>query len=431
MNRSFRTVASMFGCLVLAMTASAEELWEPFQYFVPGEPDPCEFLDQYSGYLEPVIAGDRLAAPVFRNDWDGGTYEFGFLIFQRDAEGAWAQLDFVVPAEYDPFNGVSFDFSGEHLIVCAPFGKNRNVFVYTLNASGSYEETFQISDPSTGYSAFGRSIAVHGSLIGIGDEYWPNEQDRGTVWMYRRNADGSWSSDSQVSGSSQGERIGSEFALFEDVLCVISNRESSSSTDIGRVYRRTGVGSWGYVSGFTETQLDLRTLEECERRGNVLQISGSDDSYQNQNHVAIIRPGIGIGTLHHILPEDAGFVYERPIGGSDSKVMVRREEPFEPFVGGSVFDVWSLDPVSPPVLTGEVTVVNVQSYGGYIYTGDSLIMDAGFVKVDDGEGSTCAANVLCEVGYLPPQPCPEDLSGDGVVGVDDLLMIIAAWGQCP
>ena len=36
-----------------------------------------------------------------------------------------------------------------------------------------------------------------------------------------------------------------------------------------------------------------------------------------------------------------------------------------------------------------------------------------------------------ELCYEPPIPCPEDLSGDGQVGVDDLLMIIAAWGSCP
>ena len=26
--------------------------------------------------------------------------------------------------------------------------------------------------------------------------------------------------------------------------------------------------------------------------------------------------------------------------------------------------------------------------------------------------------------------CPEDLNGDGVVDVSDLLMLIAAWGAC-
>ncbi len=27
-------------------------------------------------------------------------------------------------------------------------------------------------------------------------------------------------------------------------------------------------------------------------------------------------------------------------------------------------------------------------------------------------------------------PCPEDINGDGTVSVDDLLLVIAAWGPC-
>ncbi len=30
-----------------------------------------------------------------------------------------------------------------------------------------------------------------------------------------------------------------------------------------------------------------------------------------------------------------------------------------------------------------------------------------------------------------PQSCNGDLNSDGVVGVEDLLLLIAAWGACP
>ncbi len=30
----------------------------------------------------------------------------------------------------------------------------------------------------------------------------------------------------------------------------------------------------------------------------------------------------------------------------------------------------------------------------------------------------------------PPASCPEDLDGDGVVGVGDLIFLLAAWGPC-
>ncbi len=31
---------------------------------------------------------------------------------------------------------------------------------------------------------------------------------------------------------------------------------------------------------------------------------------------------------------------------------------------------------------------------------------------------------------VPPVPCVADIDGDGLVGVPDLLTLLAAWGPC-
>ena len=38
-------------------------------------------------------------------------------------------------------------------------------------------------------------------------------------------------------------------------------------------------------------------------------------------------------------------------------------------------------------------------------------------------GTDCA-NVSCE------SPCPEDLNGNGTVDFNDILSLLASWGQC-
>ena len=38
--------------------------------------------------------------------------------------------------------------------------------------------------------------------------------------------------------------------------------------------------------------------------------------------------------------------------------------------------------------------------------------------------------VIAQWGSCPPN-CPGDVDGDGVVGVSDLLEVILAWGSCP
>ena len=40
-------------------------------------------------------------------------------------------------------------------------------------------------------------------------------------------------------------------------------------------------------------------------------------------------------------------------------------------------------------------------------------------------------HLLQVIGAWGATGVPEDLDGDGVVGVGDLLAVIAAWGMCP
>jgi hypothetical protein len=44
-----------------------------------------------------------------------------------------------------------------------------------------------------------------------------------------------------------------------------------------------------------------------------------------------------------------------------------------------------------------------------------------------GIGVTCATPNVCTGG----PPCPADVNNNGVVNIQDLLAVIAAWGNCP
>ena len=43
----------------------------------------------------------------------------------------------------------------------------------------------------------------------------------------------------------------------------------------------------------------------------------------------------------------------------------------------------------------------------------------------DGDGSTC------EESDCGTATCAEDVNGDGMVNVNDILAVIAGWGMCP
>jgi len=55
---------------------------------------------------------------------------------------------------------------------------------------------------------------------------------------------------------------------------------------------------------------------------------------------------------------------------------------------------------------------------------------------DCGEGGSTDGNngwfVICsEVVAVPSSSCDADINGDGEVNMDDLLLLIGAWGACP
>ena len=53
---------------------------------------------------------------------------------------------------------------------------------------------------------------------------------------------------------------------------------------------------------------------------------------------------------------------------------------------------------------------------------------AGSMIIDGGGNNIGGA---CPPPTPPTPPCPGDVNGDGEVGINDFLDLLAAWGDCP
>jgi hypothetical protein len=95
--------------------------------------------------------------------------------------------------------------------------------------------------------------------------------------------------------------------------------------------------------------------------------------------------------------------------------------------------------LDPPEVEQDFTVLGFAGIGGWspYYHAKTLVVDA-----------PCTAYVALgynitwetirthwfdsvEIRGIPPQPTPGDLNGDGVVGIEDFLLLLGCWGPCP
>jgi hypothetical protein len=51
------------------------------------------------------------------------------------------------------------------------------------------------------------------------------------------------------------------------------------------------------------------------------------------------------------------------------------------------------------------------------------------LMINDGGGNNIGG--ACPPPTPPTPPCPGDVNGDGEVGINDFLDLLASWGRCP
>ncbi len=74
--------------------------------------------------------------------------------------------------------------------------------------------------------------------------------------------------------------------------------------------------------------------------------------------------------------------------------------------------------------TGGTTQVTFTASGGAV--GEELCFTA---LVNDG-GFCCSTEICVTIPDCTPAALPSDLNGDGIVGIEDFLALLAAWGSC-
>ncbi|MCA9262638.1 MAG: hypothetical protein KDA60_02270 [Planctomycetales bacterium] len=156
------------------------------------------------------------------------------LVYERDAENAWSFSQTLEPADLQPNDrfGTSVTVSGNVAVVGSPGAHaNRFAYVFERDAEGLWAETATLwADEGLFGDFFGSSVAMDENRLLVGAKHAGNN---GAVYIYERTESGDWvwREKLETDNDRYGAEFGSKVALDGTSMIVASPTELN-----GRVY---------------------------------------------------------------------------------------------------------------------------------------------------------------------------------------------------
>ncbi len=365
--------------------------WIFEQQLIPENPiGDREWIGMRVAIENDIIA---LGAPTQHNNPNGNgrvyvfRYDYGMNQWVEDAileasDGEWN----------DQF-GEWIDISNNVIVVGAYFdddvAENAGAaYVFRYDAcTGNWGEEAKIT-ASDGENSdfFGISVDIDGDVIAVGASY-DDEFDNGdgSVYVFRYDhCSDQWLEEAKLlraAGGSYNDHLGHAVAVSENVIIagVPEDDEAGSGAGAAIVYRFDGQ-QWN---------------EEAKLMGSIA--SAGDNAFW----VDIDRDSAILGA------------YRSDIVGTDV---------------GAAF-TYRYNRLEQTWVETEVLIPPAGDFAGYFGTGVSVDRETFVVgaTLSDDMGSSSGSTYV-----FGPSPCgPTDLTGDGMVDINDIFAILGMWGACP
>ena len=385
------------------------------------------------------------------------------------------------PDEASDF-GESIATTGTSLFVGDPTYSEFTTFAGALYhfeydpVAGTWDSGTRIDPTVPGFNdQFGRALSACGDRLAVGH---PGRLIRGTVELFERQSDGSWIAGPVIQPPSDPNtrEFGRAVALDGDVLVVGASRWQG--TTFGYIYRRTEAGLW-------ELDALIETDPSSSEFGTSVAISGDYAAFTSEMSAGAGAFNVQIfryDTPTEAWVEDARVLAPAPttapsIAFADDQLVTGMWRAFDDVGAVAIWtrgaeDWFVEDMLVPP------TGWDFEFYGATLATsGRSLLLpgfqftssaapDGAYVladlddQPDCNDDGTCDLRAIalglvgdCDDDQLPddceidadfdgiPDDCddcvpdlnPEclaDLTHDGVVGLDDLIVVLSAWNAC-
>ena len=402
--------ASLAGSAYMYSYDAVGQVWSEQQKLLASDAMP---LDSFGSAV--ALSGDVVIVGAEGANDDGSDSGAAYIYRYDENTSQWiedAKLTASDAAIDDVFgSGVAVD--GDVVVIGAPRdddnGPNSgSAYVFRYNdGTGQWDQEAKLlAFDGQADQEFGQSAVVRGDLIIVGAPSPTPGSGGGAAYVFRFNGS-TWADDGKIQSFplDPASGFGASMAVSGDVVIVGASAHAGSAT----IFREIG-GAW-----VQEANLTAFDAAPNDFFGTSVDISGDmaivgspfDDDFASGSGSAYVFRYNGLGW------SDVGKMM--PLGGSQYD-----------FVGYSV----GIDGLTSIVgASGDDTAGNnagvFHAFNGFIGTDCN-----GNGTADDCE--ILAGDVPDTNGNGVPDECDVtgDVNGDGVVGINDFLLLLGAWGPC-
>jgi hypothetical protein len=384
------------------------------------------------------LSSDKVVIGAYGDDSAGGERSGSAYVYQFDGT-SWEETRLVASdREAEDYFGFSVSVDGQLIAVGATLDNDQGEFagsVYVYQHDGSnWIETKILASDGEAYDNFGWDVVLQEQTLVVGAR-WDNDNgtSSGSVYVYQFDGVEWIETKLLASDGATFDEFGSSVAIWEDLLVVGAPGDSDYGSASGSAYlfRFTGT-NWIEVAKFHAS--DAASSDEfgssVSISEGVIVVGSYDDNNEN---------GIDAGSAYVFRNQGLAWIEEAKLIASegseddyfgntvsvdhDTIVVGTRYDDQNGYNAGCAY-VYRYD--------GEhwsETKLVASDGDEYDQFGFSTALKNNTLVVgsywDDESGSASGSAYVLDIGL---NACP-DPSGDGVVDVNDILIVVDRWGQ--
>ena len=299
-----------------------------------------------------------------------------------------------------------------------------SAFIYERNAEGEWiEQAKLLASDGQSWHYFGSSVSLEGDTAMVTAPKY--DSDTGVIYEFARQADGSWLEVGQIflSDGVSGDVLGQDIQLIGDRMMASTYRDGGFI----QVFKRAAGGDWTEVERIVSS--DLEPGDSFGRgltfQGNTLLAAAEGDTNDG---------GEGAGAFYV-------FALTSDLDCDANKIIDSCEITTDPSLDcddDSVLDSCALidDLVAdcdendiPDSCDIDADPLLDQNENGLLDGCECLADVGGGGDIGDGDGVVDVNDILILIGLWGTAGPIGDLNFDDVVDVNDLLLMLEAWGQ--